>query len=224
VFIDDFRSGALWLETDSHNPGVTELQSGLDPASVAGGERSVHLESISGTTSIRIDPVSGSFTLSPTVTETSRSTGYWTLKYGTTSPLNLDLLATGDTAFALAFEQLPYPTPITLWVSSPSSGFHYYSVPYQQSPLILVPFSKFPGVDFSSIDRITIDAIRMSRETRLNGIYTVPEPSIGVLGLLAGTGGLSFWRDKRTVSASSGSSGPGSSSTRLTTGRESPSS
>src|SRR4051794_12539809 len=95
VIIDDFRSGAVWVEGSSI-PGATEVQTQLDPAHVIGGTRSVYVGSAGGTTYLQIDPASRSLTLSGAASNSPSDRGYFRLEYGTVSPLNLDLLASGD--------------------------------------------------------------------------------------------------------------------------------
>src|SRR4051794_25397521 len=103
VIIDDFRSGAVWVEGSSI-PGATEVQTQLDPAHVIGGTRSVYVGSAGGTTYVQIDPFSGSLTLSGAVSNSSTDRSYFRLDYGTASPLDLNLLAAGDSAMVLQFD------------------------------------------------------------------------------------------------------------------------
>jgi hypothetical protein len=195
LVIDDFTQGpiAALPGTNTSQFGSTLLQSGLDPAHVLGGTRSVFVGSLALAT-VSIEPIKGRFHFSA-----NNSYGYFKLGWGTVAPLNADLASLE--AFRLEFTDVMGGTPapfialFDLRVKSNDTWNRYSLSSDFTSALngrtygnLDVPFTRFAGVDFAHVQAIELEAARLPQGFRLSIDYfsAVPEPTVTSLGLLAG--------------------------------------
>lgn len=111
VVIDDFRDGAIRLETTTLDLGASAFQPQLNSSSVIGGSRNVYVGSTREGASLEIDPAAGQLRLSG-----PPCCGYFRLEYGLTEDLNVDLSSDGDSAFLLSFAIAPNAGPY--WYTS----------------------------------------------------------------------------------------------------------
>lgn len=194
MIIDSFDVGSIVVERTGAT-GVTQTQTGLAPSQVLGGVRTIQVGSSGGSQQkLTINAQPGELHF-----EAIQSLGYFTITYGSTSsPLNIDLTPHGN-AFAVDFKYespdpvIPLPTFRVLAttsagaISSGGSGHSATSVvplPGEGTRLI-IPFSLFTTrspadpLDFSSIERITLDFFRVADNTPLtiSNFSVIPEPS-----------------------------------------------
>jgi hypothetical protein len=139
IVIDDFSVGPITVT----GPSI-QAQTGLDPAHVLGGSRSMDVGRFGSGSVLAIDPTSG-FNFSST------GWGYFTLKYDLTAGgAGTDLTAGGHDRIRLRFGEVQ--TPYTLFglylTLPPNSSSNGISLPIQSfwDDLILeVPYSAFPA-------------------------------------------------------------------------------
>ncbi len=187
--IDDFSQGDLFLLATSPYRHQSVVQEGLGTSAVIGGVRSVYAGTLE-VGSLSIDSAVGRFLFSA-----DSSWGYFSLEYGSTTPLSADLCADGSDRFVINIDEL---TP-GLWrgifefeVSSDDTwcvyNFGEDIVDLNGPGQLTIPFSCFPGVDFTDVQTIKIDVGRFEPTYRIGitSIMTVPEP--GMLTMLLGLG------------------------------------
>lgn len=198
--IDDFTQGALApiQGTNTSQFGTTVVQTGLNPALVLGGTRSVFVGSLTLATA-SIEPVKGRFHFSA-----DNNFGYFKLGWGTVTPLNVNLSADGNDRFQFDFvDVLPNPllNLFTLRVKSGDTWFRYEigndfatALGSKTYGTLNVPFAKFAGANFTQVQAIELEAARTPSGFRLaiDSITAVPEPSVAAMLVIAT--GASFWR------------------------------
>ena len=198
--IDDFTQGALApiQGTNTSQFGTTVVQTGLNPALVLGGTRSVFVGSLTLATA-SIEPVKGRFHFSA-----DNNFGYFKLGWGTVTPLNVNLSADGNDRFQFDFvDVLPNPllNLFTLRVKSGDTWFRYeigtdfaMALGSKTYGTLNVPFAKFAGANFTQVQAIELEAARTPSGFRLaiDSITAVPEPSVAAMLVIAT--GASFWR------------------------------
>jgi hypothetical protein len=196
LVIDDFTQGALSLSATNLG-GPTLVQTGLNPASVLGGTRSVHLSSL-GLATVSTDPIKGRFRFTA-----HQSFSYLRLGWGTVTPLNVNLRADGSHQFR--FELTDSSPTFTgfffLQVKSGNNWFYTDIKPDITSALngqsygvMNIPYTRFAGVDFTAVQAIELSAARATagQHLQFDFISTVPEPSaLALIGLALGIG---LWR------------------------------
>jgi len=191
LVVDDFTQGQLSLQV-SNLTGQTVLLSGLDPGHVLGGSRSVYAGTL-GVASLDIVTPSASDFLFTAVS----SFGYFTLSYGSSAPLNVNLLADGSDQFVLNVASLTPGLYRGIFDFNLESGNRWYSYDFSQSLFqlnapgqIAIPFSGFAGADLAHVQGLEVDVARFEPTFHigLNSITTVPELSPAALvglGLLS---------------------------------------
>ncbi len=185
--IDDFTQGPVFLQATNY-AGTTIMQYGLNPSAIIGGSRSVYIGSLGqATLQIGTPGAEGLFRFNAV-----SNFGYFTIGYGTTTPLNANLAAGGNDRFVLSVSSL---TPglsrgsFDLSVRSARGSYTYDFVldmiALNAPGQISIPYSRFPGVDFTFVQSIELDVTRFEPtfQIALGSISTVPEPS--ALGLFA---------------------------------------
>lgn len=197
LVIDDFTQGALSLSATNHD-GPTLMQSGLNPALVLGGTRSVYVGSL-GLANVSTDPIKGRFRFTA-----NQSFGYFTLGWGTVTPLNVNLTEGGNNQFRF---ELTDSSPsfsagiFQLRVKSGNNWFYTDIKPDLTSALngqsfgvMNIPFTRFAGANFTAVQAIELDAARVpaGQSLQFDFISTVPEPS--ALALVGMALGIGLWR------------------------------
>jgi hypothetical protein len=184
IIIDDFTVGPIHLERNA-GVAVSQIQAGLDPAHVLGGQRDIVLgQNYSNGQVFDIDTTEQRLTLSagpfPALAGLE-------LVYGSrTTPLGVDLTAGGHDRFVFDFDVIPsccnwfYVTSLTggsLKIDSVDLEDFY------DGKVATIPFSEFNGVDLTNVASLELAFFR-HRGFVLGSIYTIPEP-VGA-SLLAG--------------------------------------
>ena len=176
ITIDDFSSGSLaFSSSDSIS------QEGLDTNSVLGGRRMVSGTVLrSASMDVIINTTEGLFSF------TSGDFGYFSITYSIDLAHQIDLLASGDTAFLLDFS---YVDP-GFW----RGGFQLSADGVRQSiatelfaldgpGTIEIPFSAFTSATSFAPSEIVFSADRFEPNSRLelSSIRTIPEPRLAIL-------------------------------------------
>ena len=199
VLIDDFTAGPIPL-TSLSSTGQNFIQSGLPTDSLLGGHRDVWGRSINSAT-LELDTTASQFQY-----DAVQSFGYFTIDYGSETPLNINLTADGSDAFLLSFSDTSIASynginkrGLYRFAVSDSTSTHNATIESEMFALdgdggIVVPFAAFPLIDFSGVTMIRVDAARIEEgsQINLNSISTInliPEPStigstVVLLGLL----------------------------------------
>jgi hypothetical protein len=189
VTIDDFSVGPITL-TRTGATAAAAQQTGLDPNHVLGGARDITVGASGGDAgqSVTIDTAARQlqFTI-------DTSLGYFDLVYGSMAqPLNVDLTADGSDAFRIDFSKtgshisLQRLSVFTAGADGTLSGSNS-NVLKATLPdgrvRVEYPFSAFPGVNFSAVERIGLGFVRVSNadDPVILGIVTVPEPAASTL-------------------------------------------
>jgi len=182
--IDNFSQGAALLKPTNYSPAVVVLQTGLDTNSTIGGTRRLSAQTQNQAT-LQVDTVAGELSF-----EAVNDFGYFTVAYGTESPLGVDLKADGSDAFLLMFSNVSMPG---LWRGGYTfrvNGIGYDLLPklaaINGSGTIRIPFSHFSTASQFVANQISLEAIRVESQYRLvlDSIVTVP-PSLSVVTLSA---------------------------------------
>jgi hypothetical protein len=178
--IDDLSQGALSIHV-TNLTGQTVSQTGLNPADVLGGARSVYAGSLTQATAV-VDTSAAQFRFS-----SDSSFGYFTLTEGeTSSPFGTDLTADGSDAFAIHVAQLTFKPSAGIYdfEVETSGSWHTYDflsniAGINGSGTLTIPFSSFAGVDMRNVQAVRIDVARFqpSSQIVIGSITTVPEPS-----------------------------------------------
>lgn len=187
VIIDDFSVGPIVVERTGAS-GVTQSQSGLDPAHVVGGSRRF-IVGDSGAAGQRaeVDTIARELRF-----QIGSGLGYHRLTYGAETPLNLNLVAIGHDAFQLDFVDPVGQPPLWLTVSSPVGS----NIVSETVSMIAVPvttlsngnkrarfdFEWFGGVDLTNVSSIELHSVRVGRDMTFKSLSTViPEPMSALL-------------------------------------------
>lgn len=110
--------------------------------------------------------------------------GYLKVTYSSDRPVNL--LAGGATAFAIDFLDFKALPPYGSWVEiatangdSDNGDLPYFRSSSTFPTRVIVPFSRFPQLDLTAVQEVTLDLSRMVPGTSftITGFSTVPEPS-----------------------------------------------
>jgi hypothetical protein len=184
--IDDFSQGAALLEPTNYSPAVVVLQTGLDPNSTIGGTRRLSAQTQNRAT-LQVDPVAGELSF-----EAVTDWGYFTIEYGTESPLGVDLRADGSDAFLLTFSNV---SMAGLWRGS--YAFRVNGTAYDLlhdlkgingSGTVRIPFSRFSTAAQFVANQISLNAARVESQYSLvlDSIVTVsadtlPQLSVAIL-------------------------------------------
>ncbi len=183
--IDDFSQGAALLAPTNYSPAVVVLQTGLDTKSTIGGTRRLSAQTLNQAT-FEVKTIPGELSF-----EAVSDFGYFTVGYGTESPLGVDLKADGSEAFLLTFSNVSMPG---LWRGS--YIFRVNGIDYDLlqdlaaiggSGTIRIPFSRFSTASQFVANQISLEASRVESQYRLvlDSIVTVP-PLLRVATLTAG--------------------------------------
>lgn len=173
VNIDDFSVGPLEMTEES-----VILQEGLDSSSVIGGNRTLFARALDETSfSARVNTTLNAFSF-----ESSRF-GYFTLTYSIDPNSQIDLLASGNTAFLLDFS---YVHPdfrrgiYELTVNDVSYDFARELFSIEGPGEVIIPFSEFTDQSTFIPREISLRAARVEPGLRLeiSSITAIPEPSI----------------------------------------------
>jgi len=200
-FIDTFQSAlplqtlpgtstptpALWVGTLAGSSKGTDLavQTGLP--GVYGGSRDATLfaSSMSNQVFLTSTKQNGRYELS--YAAGTGTSGRMRLEYGAAAQMNADLISDGSVAFEFEVEgdmdnSIPY-RPVQLTITVESGGG---AVVKQKSVTVLndgvyqVPFTSFPGINFSDVDAITFDfdasAVSAVDYILVGGIRTTAAP------------------------------------------------
>ena len=175
--IDNFSDGELsLLVTDLQ--GETVVQNGL---SVVGGSREVYAGTLE-LGSLNINATEQSF-----IFEAGESFGYFALRYGGTTPLEMDLVESGATAIQLDFASVTPGLRRGLYevaLESPNArvtqSYSRQLFALSGSGQIVLPLSEFRSdfgvIDFSNISKIQVSASRVepTYQLVLNSVTAVP--------------------------------------------------
>lgn len=121
----------------------------------------------------------------------SNDLGYFEVGY--TSPVPVNLLADGATSFEARFALLNFGStfgPLQISVTSSSGNYtvsEYFTSSSDSS--LRFDFSRFQGVDFSSVTQVSFGGWRIPVGSTLvlDSLQTVPEPSLPLLSLFPAT-------------------------------------
>ena len=207
VIIDDFSVGPITLVADINRRVPYELQTGLDPDAVIGGNRIVFLVLDSPSQSDRAVATVDTATHTFRVDVDGRLEAYsirWGAIDGTQADLalNADLLSDGSDAFRIDVMASAVSQTLQFGVKSGVNEGHlrgdgvFLSLPTTNVPFAIhVPFSRFPDIDFRDVDFILFGDTTVPRgqDLTLGGIRTVPEPTTLVISIL----GLVMWMWRR---------------------------
>ncbi len=180
--IDSFNQGAALLEPTNYSPAVVVLQTGLNTNSTIGGTRRLSAQTQNQAT-LQVETVPGELSF-----DAVSDFGYFTVGYGTESPLGVDLRADGSEAFLLTFSNVSMPG---LWRGSYT--FRVNGIGYDLlhdlagingSGTIRIPFSRFSTAAQFVANQISLEASRVESQYRLvlDSIVTVP-PLLSVVTL-----------------------------------------
>lgn len=203
LVIDDFTQGPIpsLQGTNTAQAGTTLVQPGLNPASVLGGTRSVYVGSLSLAT-VSTDPIKGRFRFTA-----NQNFGYFTLGWGSVSPLNVNLSADGNNRFRFELTDSSPLFTAGIFQLRVKSGNNWFNTDIktdlasalngQTFGVMNIPFARFSGADFTAVQAIELYAARVPAEQSLqfDFISTVPEPS--VLALAGVAGGIGLWRRRQ---------------------------
>lgn len=190
VIIDDFEVGPVTVARTDDQVAYA-AQTGLDPAHVIGGARSITVgDNGAATQTLVIDPDAGSMSF-----EVGSDThGYFGIVYGSeASPLELDLLADGARALALDVEPGANRVIVRVYSANGSRSFSQndgatFSLPDGRTRTVFAFDALLPDVDLSNVERISISGGRVFPGSSLtvHRLATVPEPSVLLLAVIAG--------------------------------------
>ncbi len=183
--IDNFSQGPALLEATNYLPAVIVLQTGLDTNSTIGGTRRLSAQTQNRAT-LQVETVAGELSF-----EAVSDFGYFTVGYGTETPLGVDLKADGSEAFLLTFSNVSMPG---LWRGGYT--FRVNGIGYDLlndlaaingGGTIRIPFSRFSTAAQFVANQISLEGIRVESQYRLalHSIVTVP-PLLNVVTLAAG--------------------------------------
>jgi hypothetical protein len=176
IIIDDFTVGPIHLERNG-GVAVNQIQTGLDPVHVLGGQRSLVLgQNYEDGQVLDIDTSARRMSLTSAPFPALAGLD---VTYGSrTVPLGIDLTADGHDRFVFDFEGIGCCNTFTVTSLAGnilSSDFvelrNYYN-----GRAAIVPFSEFEGVDLTNIASLELDFGRY-RSLVLRSIHTVPEPT-----------------------------------------------
>lgn len=200
LVIDDFSQGAISI-TATNVTGQTVVENGLDPSSALGGSRSIYVGSLSQAAA-NVDTAKGRFNF-----RADASFGYFTLDWGSVTPLNLNLTTGGNNEFVLNFVDV---TPVTypglfyfrvksgnIWAAYDFSGDFHNAFNTQTFGTLTIPFSQFVRADLTQVSAIelVVDRFQPVSALSIDSIITaVPEPTAPTLLGLASLLSLSFRR------------------------------
>jgi hypothetical protein len=177
VVIDDFSVGPTLLVRNA-SVAVAQIQTGLDPNHVLGGQRDILL---------------GQFYENPQTFEIDTTRSQMTLTHGgpgklagvdiyygsSTNPLEVDLTAGGHDRFILDFGSIG-PGPSWMRVASLSGTTlteNTVSISrFFDGNISTIPYTEFGSLDFTNIARIKLEFFR-SGGVVLESFYTIPEPT-----------------------------------------------
>ncbi|MGC3960597.1 MAG: hypothetical protein QM813_22495 [Verrucomicrobiota bacterium] len=197
LVIDDFTQGALSLSA-TNVTGITVTQTGLNPASVLGGTRSTYVGSLSLAT-VSTESIKGRFRFTA-----NQNNGYFTLGWGSVSPLNVNLSADGSDRFRFELTDSSPLFTAAIFQLRVKSGNNWFSTDIQTDVtsalngqsfgVMTIPFARFSGANFTTVQAIELYAARAAAvgSLQFDFISTVPEPAVGVLAGLAA--GVCWWR------------------------------
>jgi hypothetical protein len=183
--IDNFSQGAALLQPTNYSPAVVMLQTGLNTNSTIGGTRRLSAQTLNQAT-LQVQTVPGVLSF-----EAVNDFGYFTVAYGTESPLGVDLKADGSEAFLLAFSSVSMPNLVRGGYTFRVNGIGYDLLhdlaAINGGGTIRIPFSRFSTASQFVANQISLEAIRVESQYRLvlDSIVTVP-PSLSVATLSAG--------------------------------------
>ena len=192
IIIDDYIDGSIIVESLDLSPGVTELQAGLDSATVVGGTRSLYAGTLSPVTTgakIQIETVKNRFHF----WSDPNQFGYFDVTYGSESHLGLDLIGAGDDRFVISYVDTSAlwrgGYAISIYTGDPvapvrsthdfSEVFfaHLQDASYGE---LVIPFSVFSGdPDLTRVQKIQINGSRVEPGAHIGfeSIVSAPEPS-----------------------------------------------
>ncbi len=161
IFIDDFTTGAYTLGREGTPMPYTVSATNIDASGmhILGTERVVTLEKRTGSsTQPYITLVTG---FGSTYNSSFYCSAIWTSEYGKNTDLNADLTADGSGSFLvdvvggdMAASNPVRPTPFTVTVIS-GAGSASFTIELVNNWKYFIPFSSFPGVDFTDVDYIS---------------------------------------------------------------------
>lgn len=183
--IDNFSQGAALLQPTNYWPAAVVLQTGLNTNSTIGGTRRLSAQTQNQAT-LQVETNRGELSF-----EAVNDFGYFTLGYGTESPLSVDLKADGSDAFLLTFSNVSTPG---LWrgiYTFRVNGIGYDLLPKLAAingrGTIRIPFSHFSTAAQFVANQITLEGARVESSYRLvlDSIVTALPP-LSAVTLTAG--------------------------------------
>jgi hypothetical protein len=198
ITIDDFSVGSIEVARTG-STAASAQQTGLDPLHVLGGSRDFSVGTAGGSGQrLVVDAPAGELRFD------TDTTGYFRVTYGSlTEPLNINLTADGSNAFLFHITYAVPNSPLSLIPGNTfrvitTSGTRFGSMTVASaniatqpdgSRLIRLPFSSLNGQgDLKMVERIEYELFRVPPGSHftLRTFATVPEPSTGILSILAG--------------------------------------
>ena len=173
VVIDNFVEGAATLGAS------TEIvaQTGLNPAFVGGGAR--HVSVTGASTTLTVAPASGLLVEQPS------GSGYFTLMYGYSAPLNANFTANGHDRLRFVIDAAGSENAEgTMWISINTTLPPRRNAPgprvvdFRGGGILEVPFSAF-SANLSDVDTIAIDVVRMTGGFTFRSLSTAGPPLAG---------------------------------------------
>jgi len=181
--IDNFSDGDLsLLVTDLE--GETVIQDGLAVSSTVGSVREVYAGALERSSMLDIDTVAETLNFN-----SSESFGYFSLRYGFSESLNIDLTAEGANAIQLDFESVTpglvrgiYEVNLESANARASQSFSRKLFALPGSGKILLPLRDFRSrtgeLDFTNVSTIVVEAARVEPNFQivLNSVSSVRIP------------------------------------------------
>lgn len=150
------------------------------------------------------DPIKGRFRFTA-----NQNFGYFTLGWGSVSPLNVNLSAEGNNRFRFELTDSSPLFTAGIFQLRVKSGNNWFKTDIktdvtsalngQTFGVLSIPFARFSGADFTAVQAIELYAARVpvGQSLQFDFISTVPEPSALALAGVAGGIGLCRRRQKQ---------------------------
>jgi len=161
VIIDDFQFGAYTLGREGTPMPYTVSDTQIDAGGthILGSQRDVTLEKISGSST---QPYVALFLgIGATYNSSFNCRAFWTHEYGLGGDLNSDFTDNGGTSLIvdliggdMGLSNPVRPTPMTFTVVS-GTGTASHTIQLIDNKIYFIPFTNFPGVDFTDVDRVS---------------------------------------------------------------------
>jgi hypothetical protein len=195
IIIDNFQFDSIVLSLDH-----TDIVGGSNVAvsGVIGGHRFATLSQTSGGDATHLSnlDINNGGSGFASYSSADGVSGSWSLQYGSTDDLNVNLTADGNWRFALEFLGADLAGTVTITVITTGVGVSSYTLPVSPTfgTTLYADFSSFTGsANFSNVDTIIYEFnTPTAADWRVEILSVVPEPTTSALFAVAGMAVLFF--------------------------------